>query len=99
MKTERGRQEAQRRHDYLIGFLQQIDEEFNFAGQKKFNFLPILSKPGEPIVLGEPGEPNKPRKQGDPPRLRLDPILLVGNYSASMVKYQEPIRGKSWRAL
>ncbi|KAJ2754381.1 hypothetical protein GGI19_002448 [Coemansia pectinata] len=32
MKTERGRQEAQRRHDYLIGFLQQVDEEFNFAG-------------------------------------------------------------------
>ncbi|KAJ2259307.1 hypothetical protein GGI13_000090 [Coemansia sp. RSA 455] len=92
MKTERGRQEAQRRHDYLIGFLKQIDEEFNFAGPQKH-------RPGEPIVLGEPGEPNKPRKQGDPPRLRLDPILLVGNYSASMVKYQEPIRGKSWRAL
>ncbi|KAJ2107143.1 hypothetical protein GGI16_001651 [Coemansia sp. S142-1] len=32
MKTERGRQEAQRRHDYLIGFLQQIDDEFNFTG-------------------------------------------------------------------
>ncbi|KAJ2043683.1 hypothetical protein H4S04_006633 [Coemansia sp. S16] len=60
---------------------------------------PTKCPPGEPIVLGEPGEPNKPRKQGDPPRLRLDPILLVGNYSALMVKYQEPIRGKSWWAL
>ncbi|KAJ2040936.1 hypothetical protein H4S03_000706 [Coemansia sp. S3946] len=42
MKTERGRQEAQRRHDYLIGFLQQIDEEFNFAGYVKLSSGEVL---------------------------------------------------------
>ncbi|KAJ2015990.1 hypothetical protein GGI10_003085 [Coemansia sp. RSA 2530] len=31
MKTERGRQEAQRRHDYIVGFLKQIDEEYCFG--------------------------------------------------------------------
>ncbi|KAJ2485763.1 hypothetical protein IWW37_005844 [Coemansia sp. RSA 2050] len=31
MKTERGQQEAQQRHRYIVGFLRQIDEEYSFG--------------------------------------------------------------------
>ncbi|KAJ2890129.1 hypothetical protein GGI21_006290, partial [Coemansia aciculifera] len=35
MKTKCGREEAQRRHDYMIGFLKQIDAEFGFGDEEQ----------------------------------------------------------------
>ncbi|KAJ2882423.1 hypothetical protein H4R27_003455 [Coemansia aciculifera] len=73
---------------------QQADHRLVKSIREKFSLPLKPDESGELTILGEPGEPSI--KRGDP---RADPVVNVGNWSASMVKYQEPIRGKSWRAM
>ncbi|KAJ2074947.1 hypothetical protein GGI03_005317 [Coemansia sp. RSA 2337] len=73
---------------------QQADSRLVKNIRKKFSMPLKPDDSDELTILGEPGEPSI--KRGDP---RVDPVINMGNWSASMVKYQEPIRGKSWRSM
>ncbi|KAJ2252327.1 hypothetical protein GGI13_003344 [Coemansia sp. RSA 455] len=61
---------------------------------KKFSMPLKPNDSGELTILSEPGEPSI--KHGDP---QVDPVINVGNWSVLMVKYQEPIHGKSWCSM
>ncbi|KAJ1922783.1 hypothetical protein LPJ71_001077 [Coemansia sp. S17] len=73
---------------------QQADSRLVKNVRKKFSMPLKPDESGKLTILGEPGEPSI--KRDDP---RMDPVINVGNWSASMVNYQEPIRGKSWRSM